>query len=118
MVSDEVRIGSWYEGCEPAEELRGIKDEAIGAIGIGPWASQSVDDATVFAQREALLRERCAQTVAAETFERIAVMGVDGACSVQGETCKPGIKRRAHSLRIEPEEIEPEFGQRWFECSR
>jgi hypothetical protein len=58
------------------------------------------------------------QAVAAEAFERVAVLGVDRACCVQGEACDLGAKRSGHGLWIEPEEVASEVGKRWLECSR
>ena len=68
-----------------------------------------VDDAPIRAPAEALLGERCAESVAAELLERVAVVCRDDASSVQREACDPGAERCVEGCVIE--QLEAELGE-------
>lgn len=83
MIAHEIRIRCRRERRQSPQELIGIEDEARGALGIGPRTAQVIDDAAIRSQTQALLRQRCAQAVAAELLEPVTVVGRDDTRRVQ-----------------------------------
>ena len=69
-----------------------------------------VDDAPIRAPAEALLGERCAESVAAELLERVAVVCRYDASCVQREARDLGAERRVEGCVIE--QLEAELGER------
>ena len=67
MIEDEVDPGAWRQGGELLEKLERLEEEVGRAV--VPLGLQRDEDAAVGREREALLRNRWAEQVAAEVLE-------------------------------------------------
>ena len=73
MVAGLMRVGERDQGGQPPQQVEGIEDEVGGSSLVRPGTAQAVDNLAVGAQGEAFLGERCAQSVAQEPLQGLAV---------------------------------------------
>jgi hypothetical protein len=79
----------WRDDAAQAAQERDRFEHQVGAT-VGPGALESVRDPAVGGPTQALVGERRARAVAAQTIERLAVVVGDNDARVQGEAVAPG----------------------------
>ena len=91
MVQDEIDVGPRSDRDQALQEFVGGKDQVARAV--MPRAPERALHAAIGEAREPFLSERWAQKVAAETFERGAIVGADGAIGVEIEALEVRVAR-------------------------
>ena len=83
LVADQVQARRWRQGDQAADELQGLEHQVCGAV--VPWGLQGEGQVAVVQLLEAAVGQRRTVDVAAEAFQAVVVVGVDGGGGVPGE---------------------------------
>ena len=89
MIHHEIDSRLRDEDREFLQELDAPEDE--GARTVGPRVREGEADATIGEEFEAVLRQRGTKEIMAEPFERPAILGADGAATVEIEIGGAGV---------------------------
>jgi len=94
-----VKARRWDEGAEARDEVHGAEEHGLGTVTPGSFELNA--HAAVVMEADALLAERWAAEVAADFFERIAIVAIDALGGVDVEAANAGATRRMLGRRRE-----------------
>ena len=77
MVAGQVEIWSRDEGADPSEQRQWLEDQLRFSGRRGPGTPELVVDTALRVEGEAVHRERGPETITAEAFEPLAIVGAD-----------------------------------------
>ena len=84
VVSGEMGAGARYESGEAGDEVHRVEHDMSGPVTEG--VLESIHDLPAVIDREASVRECWAGDVAAQAFERVALMGLAAGAGMEGES--------------------------------
>ena len=88
VVSGEMGAGAWHEGGESGDEVDGVEHDMSRPVTEGML--ESIHDLPAVIDREAFVGDRWAGDVAAQAFERVALMGLAARAGMEGESRELG----------------------------
>ncbi|NLJ46126.1 MAG: hypothetical protein A4E67_01385 [Syntrophaceae bacterium PtaB.Bin038] len=83
MITDEVPVGTGYQCNESFQELDWLEDDLGPAAWTGPGSEETEEDVSLRVQREAVVRKRRSEAVAAKLFQTFSIRRLNSATGVK-----------------------------------